>query len=100
MTRPTHLQRSDGSWVITADVPGLPVRMGQRVQVTCEQSETFDRRYLGLVGVVTALVYDDPRVQYPADPLLRVDVSGLGWDLFFPAEVGFTQWPRSLPEPP
>lgn len=32
-------------------------------------------------------VYDDPQRQYPADPLVRVRVQGLGDDLFFMKEL-------------
>ncbi len=73
------------------DVPGAPLKIGQPVRVLADQveSETLDRRFVGRTGVVSGLVYDDPARQFPADPLVRVRVEGVGEDLFFLEELGF-----------
>ena len=88
--------------IVTQDVDGAPVRMGELVCVTDTSEEaSLDGRFAGRRGVVVALVYDEPRTQYPHAPLVKVSVEGLGEDLFFPWEleraVGWS-W-RRLSEP-
>lgn len=74
-------------------VPGAPLAVGQWVRVRADAgSETLDDRFLGQRGRVSALIYDDPLVQYPHDPLIQVEVAGLGSDLFFVHEL------KALPE--
>ncbi len=69
-------------------VPGAPLEVGQWVRVRRDAgSETLDDRFLGQPGRVSALIYDDPLVQYPHDPLVQVEVAGLGTDLFFVHEL-------------
>ncbi|WP_225412708.1 Carotenogenesis protein CarS [Stigmatella hybrida] len=78
----------DPSLILTVDVEGAPVRIGERVRIVPTSPEgSVDERFLGHTGIVVALVFDDPWLQYPADPLIRVRVSGLGEDLFFVREL-------------
>ncbi|MDC0711277.1 Carotenogenesis protein CarS [Stigmatella sp. ncwal1] len=78
----------DPSLIVTVDVEGAPVRIGEPVRiVTASQEDSVDQRFLGRTGIVVALVFDDPWLQYPADPLIRVRVHGLGEDLFFVREL-------------
>jgi hypothetical protein len=78
----------DPSLIITVDVEGAPVRIGERVRIVPVSPErTVDERFLGRSGTVVALVFDDPWLQYPVDPLIRVRVPGLGEDLFFVREL-------------
>lgn len=82
----TSLQ--DTSLIVTQDVEGAPVRIGQPVRITrAPEDDALSRRLVGCTGVVVALVFDDPRLQYPWDPLIQVRVPGLGEDLFFPEEL-------------
>ncbi|WP_044194153.1 hypothetical protein [Hyalangium minutum] len=78
----------DPSLIVFEDVNGAPVKMGEAVKIV-ETSEdgSIGRRFLGRTGTVVGLVYDDPEVQYPRDPLVRVRVEGLGEDLFFVGEL-------------
>lgn len=87
----------DPSLILTADVDGAPVRMGAVVRISESSLDgTFDRRFLGRTGIVVALVYDEPLRQYPADPLIKVRVHGLGEDLFFPGELVLgAEWSRA-----
>jgi hypothetical protein len=81
--------------IVKRDVEGAPVKIGQEVTIASDLlNDTIDRRFLGRTGVVKALVYDDPREQYPADPLIRVHVRGLGEDLFFSEELELEAWAR------
>jgi hypothetical protein len=86
----------DPSLIVTVDVEGAPVRMGERVKVVDECADgTIARRFLGRTGVVVALVFDDPSVQYPRDPLIQVQVPGVGEDLFFAEELELVpEWAR------
>ncbi|MDQ3263350.1 MAG: Carotenogenesis protein CarS [Myxococcota bacterium] len=69
-------------------VPGAPLEVGQWVRVRADAgSETLDYRFLGQRGRVLALIYDDPLAQFPQDPLVQVEVAGLGSDLFFVHEL-------------
>lgn len=78
----------DPSLILTMDVDGAPVRMDAAVRIAETSVDgTFDRRFLGRTGTVVALVYDEPLQQYPADPLIKVRVRGLGEDLFFVGEL-------------
>ncbi len=78
----------DPSLILTVDVDGAPVRMGAVVRIADTSPDgTFDPRFLGRTGTVVALVYDEPFRQYPADPLIKVRVRGLGEDLFFVGEL-------------
>ncbi|MFY2559690.1 Carotenogenesis protein CarS [Corallococcus terminator] len=78
----------DPSLIVSTDVDGAPVRIGEHVTVVSASSDgTITPGFLGRTGVVVALVYDDPGIQYPADPLIQVRVEGLGEDLFFPDEL-------------
>lgn len=78
----------DPSLIVSSDVDGAPVRIGDPVKVVSASSDgTISPGFLGRTGVVVALVYDDPVHQYPADPLIQVRVEGLGEDLFFPDEL-------------
>lgn len=86
----------DPSLIVTVDVEGAPVRMGERVKVVDESADgTIARRFLGRTGVVVALVFDDPSVQYPRDPLIQVQVPGVGEELFFAEELELVpEWAR------
>jgi hypothetical protein len=78
----------DPSLILTVDVDGAPVRMGAAVRIAETSVDgSFDARFLGRTGTVVALVYDEPLQQYPADPLIKVRVRGLGEDLFFVGEL-------------
>ncbi|ADO75689.1 carotenogenesis protein carS [Stigmatella aurantiaca] len=78
----------DPSLIVTVDVEGAPVRIGEQVRiVSASREDSIDPRFLGCSGIVVALVFDDPWLQYPADPLIRVRVHGLGEDLFFVREL-------------
>ncbi|NVJ28334.1 MULTISPECIES: Carotenogenesis protein CarS [Myxococcus] len=78
----------DPSLIVSTDVDGAPVRIGEHVTVVSASSDgTISPGFLGRTGIVMALVYDDPSRQYPADPLIQVLVDGLGEDLFFPDEL-------------
>lgn len=83
----------DTSLILVEDVAGAPVRIGEAVRVV---STALDNpNFLGREGIVVALVFDDPRLQYPADPLIQVRVEGLGEDLFFPEELDLPpEWAR------
>jgi antirepressor CarS-like protein len=86
----------DPSLILSEDVEGAPVRIGERVKIV-EDSEngTIGRRFLGRTGVVVALVFDDPRLQFPADPLIQVCIPGVGEELFFPEELELVpEWAR------
>jgi hypothetical protein len=77
----------DPSLIVSQDVEGAPVRMGEVVRVSKHCGDgSICERFLGRAGVVVALVYDDPRKQYPHDPLVQVRVQGVGEELFFPEE--------------
>jgi hypothetical protein len=86
----------DPSLIVTVDVEGAPVRMGERVKIVEDSADgTIGRRFLGCTGVVVALVFDDPSAQYPQDPLIRVQVPGVGEDLFFAEELELVpEWAR------
>lgn len=74
--------------VVTVPLPGAAFRVGQTVRIVGDPlNETLDERFVGRVGVVEALVFDDPVRQYPEDPLVQVRVPALGRDLFFPHEL-------------
>lgn len=78
----------DPSLILTVDVDGAPARLGAAVRIAETSVDgTFDRRFLGRTGTVVALVYDEPLQQYPANPLIKVRVRGLGEDLFFVGEL-------------
>ncbi|MFP2902097.1 Carotenogenesis protein CarS [Corallococcus sp. 4LFB] len=80
--------KHDPSLILTEDVDGAPVRIGATVMVVrTEPEDVLSERFLGRVGVVVALVFDDPSTQYPADPLIQVRVAGVGEDLFFAREL-------------
>lgn len=72
---------------LTQDILGAPVRIGQRVAIHSSDA-TVDERFLGRSGVVVALHYDcsDPQ-RFPCDPMILVEVEGLGSDLFFAREL-------------
>jgi hypothetical protein len=86
----------DPSLIVTVDVEGAPVRMGERVKIVEDSADgTIGRKFLGRTGVVVALVFDDPSVQYPRDPLIQVNVPGVGEDLFFAEELELMpEWAR------
>lgn len=75
--------------VVFKDVEGAPVRLGEPVRIAGESAleGSVDRRFLGHLGVVVALVYDEPEAQFPADPLIQVRVDDLGEELFFAREL-------------
>ncbi|RKH41782.1 Carotenogenesis protein CarS [Corallococcus sicarius] len=80
--------KQDPSLILTEDVDGAPVRIGSAVMIVrTEPDDPITERFLDRVGVVVALVFDDPPTQYPADPLIQVRVHGVGEDLFFAREV-------------
>lgn len=86
----------DPSLIVIEDVEGAPVRIGDVVRIAPQSSESsIDRRFLGRTGVVVALVFDDPRLQYPEDPLIQVLVHDVGEDLFFLEELDLApEWAR------
>lgn len=72
---------------LRSDVTGAPLRIGQQVVITAfSADETIDCRFLGCHGVVRGLLYDDPS-QLPRDPLVLVEVAGLGEEWFFVREL-------------
>lgn len=80
--------KQDPSIILTQDVDGAPVRMGAAVMIVrTEADDAVAERFLGRVGIVVALVFDDPSMQYPKDPLIQVRVAGVGEDLFFAREL-------------
>ncbi|NNB94714.1 Carotenogenesis protein CarS [Corallococcus exiguus] len=80
--------KHDPSLILMEDVDGAPVRMGAAVMIVrTEPDDSVSERFLGRVGVVVALVFDDPPMQYPSDPLIQVRVAGVGEDLFFAREI-------------
>ncbi len=84
------------SLIVVDDVDGAPVRIGETVRVVSSASDdSMDEGFLGRTGVVVALVFDDPRSQYPRDPLIQVRVEELGEDLFFAEELELLpEWAR------
>jgi hypothetical protein len=86
----------DPSLILTKDVEGAPVRIGERVKITSAPADDpRGERYLGCTGVVMALVFDDPGKQYPEDPLIQVRVPGVGTELFFAEELELApEWAR------
>lgn len=82
--------------ILSEDVEGAPVRIGEQVRVVSfTMNDSLDPSFLGCSGVVVALVFDDPRRQYPRDPLIQVRVEGLGEDLFFAEELELSSdWAR------
>lgn len=86
----------DSSLIVVDDVEGAPVRIGETVRIGgASEDDSLDRCFLGRTGVVVALVYDEPRLQYPDDPLIQVRVDDLGEDLFFPEELELApEWAR------
>jgi hypothetical protein len=78
----------DTGLIFLEDVKGAPVRVGEPVCVLGDTLDgSLDARFVGRRGTVVALVYDEPRTQFPADPLIQVRVEGLGEDLFFAGEL-------------
>ncbi len=87
----------DPSLIMSVDVEGAPVRIGEPVKIiSAPLDEPRGGRFLGCMGVVVALVFDDPREQYPADPLIQVLVPGVGMDLFFAEELETNPTSRDL----
>ena len=88
--------KPDPSLILFEDVEGAPVRIGERVRVvSMSMNDSINTHFLGRAGVVAALVFDEPRVQYPRDPLILVRVEELGEDLFFPEELELSpDWAR------
>ncbi len=86
----------DSSLIVFEDVEGAPVRIGETVKIVrTSEDDSMNRRFLGQTGVVEALVFDDPDLQYPHDPLIQVRVGELGEDLFFPEELELApEWAR------
>lgn len=86
----------DPSLIVSQDVAGAPVRIGETVKIVSTSTDaTVGRRFLGHTGVVVGLVFDDPALQYPEDPLIQVRVAGVGEDLFFPEELELApEWAR------
>ncbi len=73
--------------VVHEAVPGAPFQVGQRVRVVCmADDDSLDERFVGQLGVVAGLVYDDV-AQYPNDPMVLLDGGQLGTDVFFPEEL-------------
>ncbi|WP_224247373.1 Carotenogenesis protein CarS [Hyalangium gracile] len=78
----------DPTLIVSEDVEGAPVRMGELVRIVdTSEDGTIGQRFLGHTGMVVGLVYDDPEMQYPRDPLIQVRVPGVGEDLFFVGEL-------------
>ncbi|MCY1077595.1 Carotenogenesis protein CarS [Archangium lansingense] len=86
----------DSSLIVFEDVEGAPVRIGETVKLVSTSADgSMNRRFLGQTGVVEALVFDDPDLQFPHDPLIQVRVGDLGEDLFFPEELELApEWAR------
>ncbi len=86
----------DPSLIVYEDVEGAPVRIGETVKIVSASSDgTLSRLFLGRTGVVVSLVFDDPAVQYPEDPLIQIRVEGVGEDLFFAEELELApEWAR------
>lgn len=86
----------DPSLIVVEDVEGAPVRIGETVKIgSCLVEGSMNRHFLGRSGVVVALVFDEPRLQYPHDPLIQVRVDDIGEDLFFPEELELApEWAR------
>lgn len=75
--------------LVKAPVPGCKLQVGEAVLVlgTVPGDRSFDERFVGQRGVVTGLLFDDLSRQWPADPLVVVEVSGLGQEYFFVDEL-------------
>jgi hypothetical protein len=86
----------DAALIVVEDVKGAPVRIGETVKIVgTSADDSMNRRFLGQAGVVVALVFDDPDLQYPHDPLIQVRVGDVGEDLFFPEELELApEWAR------
>jgi hypothetical protein len=86
----------DAALIVFEDVEGAPVRIGETVKIASTPADdSMNRRFLGRAGVVVALVFDDPELQYPHDPLIQVRVDDVGEDLFFPEELELApEWAR------
>ncbi|WPB81591.1 Carotenogenesis protein CarS [Archangium violaceum] len=86
----------DAALIIFEDVEGAPVRMGERVKIISHSADdSMNQRFLGHTGVVVGLVFDDPDLQFPHDPLIQVRVDDVGEDLFFPEELELgPEWAR------
>lgn len=86
----------DAALIVFEDVEGAPVRIGERVKIVRHSADdSMNRRFLGHTGVVVALVFDEPDLQYPHDPLIQVRVDDVGEDLFFPEELELgPEWAR------
>lgn len=86
----------DPSLIVVEDVEGAPVRMGETVKIVSALADgSMDRGFLGRTGTVVALVFDEPRLQFPHDPLIQVRVDDVGEDLFFPEELELApEWAR------
>lgn len=69
-------------------VPDAPFQPGAKVLVLVDSlDETADSRFHGMAGRVVGLFFDDPGSQFPSRPLIEVEVSGVGVDLFFANEL-------------
>ncbi|MBJ6762378.1 Carotenogenesis protein CarS [Myxococcaceae bacterium JPH2] len=88
--------KHNGSLILNEDVDGAPVHLGATVKIVgATPDDPIAQRFLGRLGIVTGLVYDDPARQFPADPLIQVRVRGLGDDLFFAEELELApEWVR------
>jgi len=91
----------DPSLIVSVDVEGAPLRIGETVEIiSAPLDEPRGARFVGRLGIVVALVFDDPHRQYPEDPLVQVRVPGVGMDLFFPEELEARPTSRGLSEGP
>lgn len=91
----------DPSLIVSVDVEGAPLRIGETVKIiSAPLDDPRGARFVGHLGLVVALVFDDPRRQYPGDPLVQVRVPGVGMDLFFPEELELRPTSRGLSEGP
>ncbi len=73
--------------LLREDLIGAPFNLGTLVDVLDCGDDSADERFSGRRGIVTGLLYDDPKAQAPHSPLVLVMVEGLGEELFFPDEL-------------
>lgn len=73
-------------------VPHAPVQPGNRVLVLLDCNDgSADPRFHGSCGEVVGLLFDDPKHQFPSQPLVEVKVEGLGSEWFFSSELQIVQ---------
>jgi len=56
------------------DVEGAPFRIGEGVRIVCSEDDTFDRAFLGRIGIVKYFEYECGCGQsFPLDPMIGIE---------------------------